>query len=396
MSAEKPFSAEEPSSRPHFKLIAFLAAGHLVVDLNQGALPALLPHLKSSLGLSYAAVGTLLLVSNITSSVIQPLFGLFADRKARQWILPVAILLSACGFALTGPAGNYHSILMLTACMGLGVASYHPEGFKTVNAVGGSRKTTAMSWFSIGGSFGYSLGPLVITALVAGFGVNGTLWMLAPGIAVSSLLMLQLPRLSSRAVALGSQLSEVHGKSRPGGLALLIGIVVLRSWTQLGLVAFVPFYYVDHLKTGQQYIGVLLFLFLGAGVVGNLIAGPLADRWGNRALLIAGFVGSIPLSVLFLLSSGFWSWLVLALLGAFLFSTFSVTVVLGQQYLPRRPGLASGLTSGFAIGAGGVGAAGLGWVADHFGLMPVLWIAALLPVPALIGSFFLPRPEQAL
>ena len=178
------------------------------------------------------------------------------------------------------------------------------------------------------------------------------------------------------------------------GLMLLIFIVMLRSWTQLGFVTFIPFYYIDHLKAAPRVVGPLLFLFLGAGALGNLAAGPMADRWGTRNVMVGGFLASILPGVVFLKVSGAAAYVVLGVFGGLLFSTFSATIVLGQQYLPSRAGLASGLIAGFAIGAGGVGVTCLGWVADRFGLLPALWISALLPIPGFLASMFLPQPSS--
>ncbi len=381
--------------KPNIKIIAFLAAGHLVIDMNQGALPAILPHLKNALGLSYAATGALVLVSNVTSSIVQPVFGFFADRSARRWMLPLALFLSGTGLALMGLSRDYWLLVVLIGLMGLGVAAYHPEGFKTVNTVGGDRKTTAMSWFSLGGSLGFALGPLVLTALVTDLGIYGTLGMFVPAAAVGLLLLLMMPGSSTPAAGHDNGAGVMpEGRNMPRGLTLLIVIVMLRSWTQLGFVTFVPFYYIDHLKAAPRVVGPLLFVFLGAGALGNLVAGPLADRWGTRNIMVWGFLASIPPGILFLMTSGTWAYIMLGAFGALLFSTFSVTIVLGQQYLPRRAGLASGLIAGFAIGAGGLGVTCLGWVADHHGLLPVLWISALLPLPGFVTSLFLPHPEK--
>ena len=165
----------------------------------------------------------------------------------------------------------------------------------------------------------------------------------------------------------------------PGAILLLILVVALRSWAQLGFMTFLPFYYVDYLKADPHSVGMPLFVFLGAGVLGTVIGGPLADRWGTRRFMLRGFLLAGPLGMLFLLSKGPWALLWLGLFGGVLISTFTITVVLGQSYLPGNTGLASGLIVGFAIGTGGVAVTLLGWIADHFGLLVVLWIAALMP-----------------
>jgi FSR family fosmidomycin resistance protein-like MFS transporter len=177
-------------------------------------------------------------------------------------------------------------------------------------------------------------------------------------------------------------------------MALLILVVTIRSWTQLGFTTFVPFYYVDYLQADPRLVGPLLFVFLGAGALGTVIAGPLADRWGARPFMVWVFVAAAPLGVLFLVSSGLMAFVALGLFGAVLVSTFTVSVVLGQAYFPRNAGMASGLIVGFAIGTGGIGVTLLGVVADHWGLPTALWISALLPVLGFVVALGLPTPRD--
>src|SRR5437667_2887938 len=183
-------------SRPNYRLLGLLALGHLVIDTNQGSLPALLPYLKAVLGLTYTATGVIVLMSNVTSSLIQPLFGFLADKTARRWLLPWSVVLSAIGIGLTGVASSYLAVLLLVMMSGFGVAAYHPEGYRTATQVAGEKKATGVSIFSTGGNIGIALGPPLITALITMYGLPGTLGMLLPGLLVTVLLVTVLPGLS--------------------------------------------------------------------------------------------------------------------------------------------------------------------------------------------------------
>src|SRR3989442_11411272 len=183
-------------ARPNYKLLGLLALGHLVIDTNQGSLPALLPYLKSALGLTYAATGVIVLMANVASSLIQPLFGFLADKTARRWLLPLSVFLSAIGISLIGVAPSYYAVLALVMLGGFGVAAYHPEGYRTATQVAGERKATGVSIFSTGGNIGIAIGPPLITALVTTLGLAGSLRLLVPGLLVARVLLTVLPRLS--------------------------------------------------------------------------------------------------------------------------------------------------------------------------------------------------------
>jgi FSR family fosmidomycin resistance protein-like MFS transporter len=389
-----PAAAPATRARPDMRLLGFLALGHMVIDINQGSFPVILPFLKDALNLSYAATGMIVLAANTTSSLIQPLFGYLADRTARRWLLPLSVLLSAVGLGFMGLAPSYGAALALVVITGFGVAAYHPEGYRTATAVAGERKATGVSIFSTGGNIGIAVGPPLLTLLLTTYGLPGSLGMLVPGLLVAALLTAVLPRLSAPAPALArARASAAGARTMAGAMGLLILVVAIRSWTQLGFTTFMPFYWKDVLHGDPRLVGTLLAVFLGAGAIGTLAAGPVADRVGVRRYVVSVFLLATPIAVGFLfVTGGPLVFVLLALLGFVLVSTFTVSVVLGQAYLPRNPGMASGLIVGFAIGAGGLGASVLGWVADHWGLTAALGISAGMPLLGFVVALFLPDP----
>ena len=375
------------------RLLGLLALGHLVIDTNQGALPAVLPFLRTALGLSYVATGTIVLMASVTSSLVQPLFGHLADRAARRWLLPLSVLLSSVGIALMGLASSYGLVLLLVVISGVGIAAYHPEGYRTAGRVAGDRKATGLSIFATGGNIGISLGPPITTALVTGFDLIGSLGLLLPGVLVALLLTAALPRLSVPPPR-GPGAATSASRTMVGAMTLLVLVVTLRSWAQLGFTTFVPFYHVDVLKGDPSVIGTLLFVFLGVGAVGTLCAGPIADRVSVRRYVVGALFLAPPLAIAFLLARGVLSFILLGALGFALVSAFTMSIVLAQAYMPRNPGMASGLIVGLAIGAGGLGVTVLGWVADHLGLLSALWISALMPLVGFVVALFLPEPRR--
>ena len=394
-TAAVPFVGGAAGVRPHTKLIGLLALGHFVIDVTQGSLPAVLPFLKQMHALTYAQVATIVLAGNLTSSIIQPLFGYLSDQIARRWILPLSVFIAGAGIALVGLTPGYGAVLTLVVVMGLGVAAWHPEGYKTATVVAGDRKATALSWFSLGGNVGIAVGPPLMTALIVGFGAPGTLGMLVPSVLVGLLLLAALPMFTREVTAPRAARVRKDGANMPGAMALLILVVSVRAWATLGFTTFVPFYYVDTLKADPRIVGVLLFVFLGAGALGTVVAGPIADRVGPRPFMSWVLLAALPFGVLFLLSSGPAAFVTLGLFGAILTASFSVSVVLGQAYLPRHAGMASGLIVGFAIGLGGAGVTVLGRVADRWGVPTALGISALMPLVAFALTRLLPAPRDA-
>ena len=179
-----------------------------------------------------------------------------------------------------------------------------------------------------------------------------------------------------------------------GAMGLLVLVIALRSWTQVGFTTYVPFYWIEVLHGDPTMVGTLLGVFLGAGVLGTLAAGPIADRVGMRRFMVSTLLLIVPIAVSFLFVSRPYAVLVLGILGFVLVSTFTVSVVLGQAYMPRNPGMASGMIVGFAIGAGGLGATALGGIADRWGLASALWISAVMPLGAFVAALFLPEPRE--
>ena len=365
-----------------------------MVDLTQGALPAVLPLLQSRHGLSYAETGTIVLAANLTSSIIQPLFGYLADQTVRRWILPTSIVVAGAGMALTGVASDYTSILLLVVLMGLGVAAWHPEGYRTATGVAGDRKATALSYFSLGGNVGIALGPLFVTLLVTMWSIPGTLGLALPPLLVAAVMLAAMPSFGAVTTGAPATTRARAGENMPGAMALLIGVVMIRAWATLGFTTFVPLYYVNYLHADPRTVGPLLFVFLGSGALGTVLAGPLADRWGPRVFMKWVLLAAVPFGLLFLATRGVLAFVMLGIFGGVLTASFSVSVVLGQAYLPRHTGMASGLIVGFAIGTGGLGVAILGLVADRHGLPIALAISALTPLAGFVVARFLPAPKD--
>jgi FSR family fosmidomycin resistance protein-like MFS transporter len=372
--------------------LGLLGAGHLSVDLCQGAVPALLPFLAAERGYSYAALGALVLFSTIGSSIIQPLFGLLSDRFARPGLMPAGLAMAGIGIALTGPAPSYALTALAVVVSGLGVAAFHPEGAKFAGFASRERRGQGMSLFSVGGNAGFALGPLLTTPLVLIFGLSGTLALALIPLAAAVLVARKLGRL--RELEGAAEAEAVGGDDDWSAFGRLGGVIALRSGIYFGLQAFVPAYFIAELSTGKAAGNAALTLMLAMGAVGTLVGGVLVDRFGARTVLVGTQILLLPLLFVLPVTGPAAATALLGLIGFVTIASFSITIVLGQAYLPNRTGLASGITLGLAIGLGGVAATALGVVADAQGLPAVLWVIALLPVPSLLLALTLPTEPR--
>ena len=372
--------------KPNKKVLAILSFGHLVTDVNQGALPALLPFFKEVLNLSYTTSGVILLAVNLTSSIVQPVFGHLSDRRPIAWSLPLAPIVACFGLSVAGLAPNYSLLLLSVILSGFGIAGFHPEGFKTAYFFTGDKKATGMSFFAVGGNLGIAVGPILALALVTSFGLRGTLFLFLPGILVGIVLFFNMSTFTTSVeFAHREAKKEVKtplSKNQKISFSLLVSIATIRAWIQFGLATYIPFYYINYLKGNPLYAGKLVSTFLLAGAFGTLIGAPLADRWGHKRFLLISLILSFPLLLLFYISSGFMAFILLGAAGMVLISTFALTTVMGQALLPQHLGIASGMMVGFTISAGGIGVTLLGAIADTWGVPMAIKAIFVLPLIA--------------
>lgn len=383
-------------------LLFLLSLGHLVTDLSGGTFPMLLPVLKSELHLSYTALGTLVLAGNLSSSVAQPLFGIWSDRVASRWLLPLGCSLSALGIVLAGLGSGYPLILFGVLLSGIGSAAYHPEGSKQSFLVAGSQKATALSIYSVGGNIGYGLGPAFASFLLTMAGRKGMIGLLLPALVTALLLYFFIPamkRAETERFSRDTELATPHavasgGKVMWSALVLITLIVTIRSWVHVGVTTFVPLYYVNVLGQSSRFTSNLLTIFLLAGAFGTVLGRPLADRVGTKKFLYISMISTIPALACLPYAGGFWSFLLSGWSCFALISSFSTTLVYAQELMPGRVGLASGIMLGFAFGLGGLGALLLGKAADIWSVSPVLKGVPFLLLPAILLTAFLPAVNR--
>jgi MFS transporter, FSR family, fosmidomycin resistance protein len=369
-----------------------LSGGHLAVDFASGAVPALLPFFVLEFDLSYTATAVLMLAVLVSSSLVQPLFGLLSDRRGAMWLLPAGIALGGLGTGLASVAPRYELVLLLVFLGGIGIAAYHPEGAKFAAYASGRRRASGMSYFNIGGNTGYALGPIVVTPLVLWLGLRGGLVAMLPVLVAAVVLLRALPSLSG---LVPERTAERHGSGADDRWAMtLLGVIIgLRSVAWFGLLTFVPLWVVANGGTEGEG-NRTLSLMLVSGAAGTLLLGPVADRMGLRRTLLVTQSALPFLVVAFVALGGVLGTLALMLVGLCVVGTFGVTMVLSQLYLPQHVGMASGLSVGLAMGLGGIAAVALGAVADAIDLETALYVAAAAPAFGAVLCLALPRPRS--
>jgi MFS transporter, FSR family, fosmidomycin resistance protein len=398
------------------RVLAQLSYGHFATDLSQGALPALLPLFKSQYHLSYTDVGFVVLMANISSSVIQPAFGVLSDRVRMRWLMPAGALISGTGMILAVSAHQFAVMIAMIFLCGVGVAAFHPEGYKFAGLASGERRATGMSYFSAGGNVGFGFGPAAASIALHLAGPRGLFYLPVFSIPAAVILWLvasprrrnQLEAEWHEASRTASSETQVHpaagavAPARFGGMAartmltLLVSFVILRSWVSVGESSFIPLYLTGVHHLNPTYAGLLVSLFLGAGSVGTLLGGVAADRWGRRRMLLVSMIVLPPLLWLMPRAVGPVGLIAALIAGMAAVSTFAVVMVMAQSVIPGRIGLISGLIIGFAVGTGGIGTTLLGAVADRWGVLRALDVTALLPLAALAIALFLPPDPPGL
>lgn len=379
------------------RLVFILGAGHLCADLNQGAIPALLPFFIAARHYSYAAAAGLVFMPNLISTVFQPFFGWLADRYSILWLVPCGILAACLGVGLLSVAPSYWLMMAVVAVSGLGLAGFHPQGARLVSFVSSDRKATAMSLFAVGGNVGFAIGPILTFAFVSWMGLSGVLLLLIPGFIASVCYMTKTAEYH-KAIPVVTR-NDPHGgrkKDQWWPFAFLAGASVCRSVVFFGLNTFLVLYWIDQLHQSKAAGSTAVSVFIFAGSVGTVIGGSLADLFGRyRVILISLALSPILLFEFLRMQNTVWALIALIPLGVALFASFSVMIVVGQDHLLNHRGVASGVMLGFAGSIGGVAMPLFGRIADRQGMHAALAALESIAVLAVLLAGMALRAERS-
>lgn len=379
-----------------FPVLIGISVSHLLNDMIQSLLPAIYPILKTNYALDFGQIGLITLAFQITASLLQPVVGLYTDRRPLPFSLPIGMGMTLCGLLLLSGAGHFWSLLVAASMIGLGSSVFHPEASRVVRLASGGRFGMAQSVFQVGGNMGSAIGPLLAAFVVIPGGQGSIAWFSAAALVGIGVLAgigrwcrTHIP--ARRAAGPGTL--PLPARTVAATLFVLVVLLFSKFFYVASLQTFYTFYLIETFGVSVQASQVLLFVFLGAFAIGVLAGGPISDRVGRKRVIWFSILGVLPFT-LALPYAGLWGTAALTMvIGLVLASASSAILVYAQALLPGRVGLVGGVFFGLAFGLGGLGAALLGQLVDATSLGFVYRICSVLPALG-ICAVFLPDLDR--
>ncbi|HSW16732.1 MAG TPA: MFS transporter [Ramlibacter sp.] len=382
--------ASAHKSKPAYGILGAISGSHMINDMMQSLILAMYPILKGEFSLSFAQIGLITLTYQLTASLLQPLVGLFTDRRPQPYSLPLGMLSTLCGLMLLAMAPSFGLVLLAAAFVGIGSSIFHPESSRIARLASGGKHGLAQSVFQVGGNLGTAIGPLLAAAVIVPFGQRSVAWFgLAALLAIGLLLQVSRWYATHHVIAGGSKRAAVASpyprKVVIGAVAVLLVLIFSKYFYMAGLSNFYTFYVMERFGLSVQSAQLHLFFFLFASAVGTVLGGPIGDRIGRKPVIWASILGVAPFALLLPHVDLFWTTTLTIVIGLVLSSAFAAILVYAQELMPGKVGMVSGLFFGFAFGMGGLGAAVLGMFADHTSIASVYNAIAYLPLLGVVA-----------
>jgi FSR family fosmidomycin resistance protein-like MFS transporter len=387
------------SAAPALTILGAISVSHFLNDLMQSLIPSVYPILKENYALDFSQIGMITFAFMVTSSLLQPIVGLYTDRRPKPFSLALGMGFTFAGLILLSVAHHYVFIILAAALVGMGSAIFHPESSRIARVASGGRFGFAQSIFQVGGNFGSALGPVLAALIVVPFGQGSIAWFsLVAGLAIILLWRIGAwykPRIVPRPVA--------KVRPKPGGLptarvafalAVLVVLLFSKAFYLSGITSYYTFYMIHKFGVSTQTAQIYLFVFLASSACGTFFGGPLGDRFGRKYVIWFSILGSLPFTLALPYADLYWSAVLSVLIGFVIASAMPQIIVYAQELMPHRLGMISGIFFGLVFGVGGIGAAVLGTVADHKGIDFVYRVCSFLPALGLV-AVLLPRLNRA-
>ena len=380
-------------------ILAAISLCHGLNDLMQSVLPAVYPILKEAYRLDFGQIGLITFANQATASLLQPVVGAFTDRRPKPYSLPVGMAFTLVGLLLLSVAPTFGAILIAVAMVGIGSSVFHPESSRVARLASGGRHGFAQSFFQVGGNFGSSTGPLLAAYIVLPYGQRSIAWFGVTALAAMAILIRvgtwyrqhMLASVHKAGASLRSALPSARVRL---ALVVLVLLVFSKNVYLASMTSFYTFYLIQKFHLSVQSAQLHLFVLLGAAAAGTFIGGPVGDRIGRKAVIWVSVLGVLPFTLALPYANLFWTEVLTIFIGLIFASAFPAIVVFAQELVPGRVGTVSGVFFGFAFGAGGLGAALLGQLADATSIGLVFAVCSFLPAIGLL-TWFLPNIEPA-
>ena len=381
-----------------FPVILAVSFCHMLNDVMQSLLAALYPMLKADYGLAFWQIGLLTFAFQVTASLLQPVVGLYTDRRPMPYSLPFGMASTMCGLLLLSSAHAYPLLLAGAALIGIGSAIFHPESSRVARMASGGRYGLAQSVFQVGGNFGTAIGPLLAAFIVVPRGQGSVAWFSLAAL-LGMIVLWQVGAWYSRYQAAAAkrprppELAKLPRKTVVVALVVLAMLTFTKNIYTASISSYYTFYTIEKFGITVQTSQVLLFVFLGAAALGTVLGGPIGDRFGAKKVIWFSILGILPFTLAMPYVDLTGTIILSALAGLILASAFPAIVVFAQELVPGRVGMIAGIFFGFAFGMGGIAAAVLGVVADRWGIDFVFRICSFLPLLGLL-TIFLPNMSE--
>lgn len=388
-----PTSLQE-ESRTAFRVLFAISIAHLLNDMVQSIVPSIYPIIKEEMGLSFIQIGVITLVFQLTSSLLQPFVGMYADRRPSPYALAAGMCFTLTGLIWLAFTGSYAAMLGAVSVIGIGSSIFHPEASRVAQLAAGGKKGLAQSIFQVGGNGGTAIGPLHAALIVLPHGRLAVLWFALAAI-MGALILTRVGRWYKRVVSnISGQRRKVrsvvdHLSKRRINMALAVLVVLTfsKQFYLASMTSYFTFFLIDKFGVSIQYSQIALFAFLAASAVGIIAGGYIGDKIGRKYVIWGSILGAAPFAIA-MPYAGLTLTIILAIIvGLVISSAFSAILVYATELKPGKVGMIAGLFFGLSFGLGGVGAAFFGWLADIRGIYFVFEISTLLPLLGIVAAF---------
>lgn len=388
--------AQEAPFGPHrtvYFILMSVAVCHLLNDSMSSLLPSIYPMLKELLHLNFGQIGLMALTYQLMASLLQPVVGLYTDRRPRPFSLPVGLASTLVGLLMLSVASSFHAVVLAAALVGVGSSVFHPESSRVARMASGGRYGLAQSLFQVGGNVGLASGPLMVAFVVLSRGQSSIAWFSLIAL-LTIILLMPVSFWYRRRIAPAHRSGTVHAAASPVSpgkvrvsIAILVALIFSKYFYLSSINNYLIFYLVDKFHLSVRAAQIHLFFFMGSVALGTFVGGPVGDRMGRKYVIWLSILGVLPFTLLLPHANLFWTTILTVVIGLVLSSAFSAIVVYAQELLPGKVGMVSGLFFGLAFGIGGVGAALLGKLADLTSIELVYRVCAYLPALGLLCAF---------